>query len=125
MAKTKTRTPGRVNSRFWRLLGASTDKDQAFSMRQVRDAAEFDDKAADLDEEQLRKAAQLLNLRDLADSADIPQFLAIAREAAERTTVLRPFDVQLQGALRMLAGDGVEMGTRQGQALSGAIAAAR
>ena len=77
MAKTKTRTTGRVSNRFWQLLGASTDKDQARSMAQVRDSAEFDEKAADLDDEQLRKAAGLLNLDDLADSADIPQFLAV------------------------------------------------
>jgi preprotein translocase subunit SecA len=106
------------------MLGASTDRDQQRSMAQVHDAAEFDGKAADLDEEQLRKAAELLNLDDLADSADIPQFLAIAREAAERTTSLRPFDVQLQGALRMLAGDVIEMATGEGKTLSGAIAAA-
>ncbi|MDT5184177.1 MAG: preprotein translocase subunit SecA [Mycobacterium sp.] len=93
-------------------------------MAQVRDTAEFDEKAADLDDEQLRKAAQLLNLDDLAESADIPQFLAIAREASERTTTLKPFDVQLQGALRMLAGDVVEMATGEGKTLSGAIAAA-
>jgi preprotein translocase subunit SecA len=123
VAKTKTRTPG-VSSRFWKLLGASTDKDQARSMAQVRAAAEFDEKAADLDDAQLRKAAKLLNLDDLADSSDIPQFLAIAREASERTTTLRPFDVQLQGALRMLAGDVVEMATGEGKTLSGAIAAA-
>ena len=124
MAKTKTRTSGRVGNRFWKLLGASTEKDQARSLAQVRDAAEFDDKAADLDDEQLRKAAKLLNLKDLAESDDIPQFLAIAREASERTTELRPFDVQLQGALRMLAGDVVEMATGEGKTLSGAIAAA-
>lgn len=106
------------------MLGASTEKDQARSLAQVRDAAEFDDKAADLDDEQLRKAAKLLNLKDLAESDDIPQFLAIAREASERTTELRPFDVQLQGALRMLAGDVVEMATGEGKTLSGAIAAA-
>ena len=106
------------------MLGASTDKDQAHSMAQVRDSADFDDKAADLDDEQLRKAAKLLNLDDLADSTDIPQFLAVASEASERTTTLRPFDVQLQGALRMLAGDVVEMATGEGKTLSGAIAAA-
>lgn len=93
-------------------------------MDQVTKAADFDSKAAELDEEQLSKAAKLLELQDLADSADIPQFLAIAREAAERTTGLRPFDVQLQGALRMLAGDVVEMATGEGKTLSGAIAAA-
>ncbi|MCV7038523.1 accessory Sec system translocase SecA2 [Mycolicibacterium moriokaense] len=124
MAKTKTRTSGRVSSRFWRMLGASTERDQASSMAQVRESAEFDEKAADLDDEELLKAAKLLNLDDLADSADIPQFLAIAREAAERTTTLRPFDVQLQAALRMLAGDVVEMATGEGKTLAGAIAAA-
>ena len=89
-----------------------------------RAAAEFEDKAAELDDEQLRKAAQLLNLDELAESADIPQFLAIAREAADRATGLRPFDVQLLGALRMLAGDVVEMATGEGKTLAGAIAAA-
>ena len=44
-------------------------------------------KAAELDDEQLRKAAKLLDLDALAESADIPQFLAIAREAAERDDV--------------------------------------
>src|SRR4029078_6990519 len=93
-------------------------------MTQVRNSAEFDEKAADLDDEQLLKAAQLLNLDDLAESADIPQSLALAREAANATTTLEPFDVQLQGALRMLAGDVVEMATGEGKTLSGAIAAA-
>ena len=124
MAKTKTRTSGRVGNRFWKLLGASTERDRTRSIAQVDTASEFDEKAADLDDEQLRKAAKLLNLKDLAESDDIPQFLAIAREASERTTTLRPFDVQLQGALRMLAGDVVEMATGEGKTLSGAIAAA-
>jgi len=109
---------------FWRLLGATTDKVEAQSMAEVEAAAAFDDKAKGLDDEQLAKAAQLLDLGDLADSADIPQFLAIAREDAERSTGLRPFDVQLLGALRMLAGDVIEMATGEGKTLSGAIAAA-
>ena len=124
MSKTTTRTSGRVGNRFWKLLGASTDKDQSHSMARVRASAKFDEKAAKLDEDQLRKAAQLLNLDDLAESADIPQFLAIAREASERATTLRPFDVQLLGALRMLAGDVVEMATGEGKTLAGAVAAA-
>jgi preprotein translocase subunit SecA len=122
--KTKTRGPNRLTNRFWKLLGASTDKDQSQSMAQVRASAEFDDKAAGLDDEQLRKAAKLLDLDDLAEASDIPQFLAIAREASERATTLRPFDVQLLGALRMLAGDVVEMATGEGKTLAGAIAAA-
>ena len=129
VARTSSKTSskpstGRLSNRFWKLLGASTDKDQTQSMGLVDRSADFDAKAAELDDEQLRKAARLLELEDLADSADIPQFLAIAREAAERTTALRPFDVQLQAAMRMLAGDVVEMATGEGKTLSGAIAAA-
>jgi preprotein translocase subunit SecA len=122
--KTTTRSQGRLSSRFWKLLGATTEKDLSRSLAQVKSSADFDAKAADLDDEQLRKAATLLNLENLAESPDIPQFLAIAREAAERTTGLRPFDVQLLGALRMLAGDVVEMATGEGKTLAGSIAAA-
>jgi preprotein translocase subunit SecA len=122
--KTTSSSSGRLSSRFWRLLGASTEKNQGRSLSQVTASAEYDEKAAGLDDEQLRKAAGLLNLDDLAEADDIPQFLAIAREAGERVTGLRPFDVQLLGALRMLAGDVVEMATGEGKTLAGAIAAA-
>ncbi|OBB96298.1 accessory Sec system translocase SecA2 [Mycobacterium sp. 852002-40037_SCH5390672] len=124
MPKTTRAQPGRLSSRFWKLLGASTEKDRSRSLTQVTDSSEYDDEAAGLTDEQLRKAAGLLNLEDLADSEDIPQFLAIAREAGERATTLRPFDVQLLGALRMLAGDVIEMATGEGKTLAGAIAAA-
>lgn len=93
-------------------------------MTEVQGAAEFADKAKELSDEQLLNAAELLNLESLAGASDIPQFLAVAREAAERATDLRPFDVQLLGALRMMAGDVVEMATGEGKTLSGAIAAA-
>jgi preprotein translocase subunit SecA len=122
--KTTSSSSGRLSGRFWRLLGASTEKDQGRSLAQVTSSADYDEKAAALDDEQLRKAAGLLNLDDLAESDDIPQFLAIAREAGDRATGLRPFDVQLLGALRMLAGDVVEMATGEGKTLAGAIAAA-
>jgi preprotein translocase subunit SecA len=122
--KTTNASSGRLSSRFWRLLGASAEKDQSRSQAQATASSEYDEKAAGLDDEQLRKAAGLLNLDDLAESDDIPQFLAIAREAAERATGLRPFDVQLLAALRMLAGDVIEMATGEGKTLAGAIAAA-
>ena len=106
------------------MLGASTDKVKAQSMAEVDASREFDAKAKGLDDEQLARAAQLLSLEALAQSPDMPQFLAIAREAAERSISLRPFDVQLLGALRMMAGDVIEMATGEGKTLSGAIAAA-
>lgn len=113
-----------MSSRFWKLLGASTDKDQSASLNQVTASAEFNDKAKALDDEKPARPPSFLDLDDLAESADIPQFLAIAREASERATTLRPFDVQLLGALRMLAGDVVEMATGEGKTLAGAVAAA-
>ncbi|MEE3065158.1 MAG: accessory Sec system translocase SecA2 [Actinomycetota bacterium] len=124
MPKTTRTQPGRLSSRFWKLLGASTEKNRSRSLSQVSDSSEYDEKAAGLSDERLRKATGLLNLDDLADSEDISQFLAIAREAAERSTGLRPFDVQLLGALRMLDGDVIEMATGEGKTLAGAIAAA-
>jgi len=124
VSKTTRAEPGRLSSRFWRLLGASTEKNRSRSLSQVTDASDYDEEAAGLTDKQLRKAAGLLNLDDLAESDDIAQFLAIAREAAERSTGLRPFDVQLLGALRMLAGDVIEMATGEGKTLAGAIAAA-
>jgi len=122
--KTTRAQPGRLSSRFWRLLGASTEKNQSRSLTQVTASEEYKEEAADLNDEKLCKAASLLKLEDLAESEDIPQFLAIAREAGERATGLRPFDVQLLGALRMLAGDVIEMATGEGKTLAGAIAAA-
>jgi preprotein translocase subunit SecA len=124
VSKTTRTQPGGLSSRFWRLLGASTEKNRTRSLAQVTEASEYDEEAAGLTDEQLRKATGLLNLDDLAESDDIAQFLAIAREAAERSTGLRPFDVQLLGALRMLAGDVIEMATGEGKTLAGAIAAA-
>jgi preprotein translocase subunit SecA len=122
--KTTSGQSSRLSNRFWRLLGASTEINQSRSLARVTASSAYDDKAAGLDDEQLRKAAGLLDLDDLAESGDIPQFLAIAREAAERSTELRPFDVQLLAALRMLAGDVIEMATGEGKTLAGAIASA-
>ena len=124
MSKTTRAQPGRLSSRFWRLLGASTEKNRSRSLTQVTASDEYSEEAADLNDAKLRKAAGLLELGDLAESEDIPQFLAVAREAGERATELRPFDVQLLGALRMLAGDVIEMATGEGKTLAGAIAAA-
>ena len=88
MAKTPKSASGqgRLSRGFWRLLGASTDKVKAQSMAEVEAAAQFDAKAKGLDDEQLAQAAKLLKLGDLAESADMPQFLAIAREAAFRAS---------------------------------------
>ena len=55
---------------------------------------------------------------------EIAAYLAVAREAAEKTLGERPFDVQLQAAAALLLGHVVEMATGEGKTLVGAIAAA-
>lgn len=55
---------------------------------------------------------------------DLAEFCAIAREAADRTLGLRPYDVQLLGTLALLDGKVAEMATGEGKTLSGAMAAA-
>ncbi|WP_372455463.1 accessory Sec system translocase SecA2 [Nonomuraea ceibae] len=58
------------------------------------------------------------------DMSDLAEFCAVAREAADRTLGLRPYDVQLLGTLALLDGKVAEMATGEGKTLSGAMAAA-
>ncbi|GLB64475.1 protein translocase subunit SecA [Dietzia sp. NCCP-2495] len=110
-------------NRFWKLMGSTQGRDTSRAQSAVDASHGFDDWAAGLDDAEFADAAHGLTL--FGDSADDQaRFLALAREAATRTVDLRPFDVQLQGALRMFAGDVVEMATGEGKTLSGAIAAA-
>jgi preprotein translocase subunit SecA len=67
--------------------------------------------------------------RDLArlgrlEGEALERALAIAREAAFRAVGLRPFPVQIAGALAMLDGLVTEMATGEGKTLSAALAAA-
>ncbi|MEU7892680.1 accessory Sec system translocase SecA2 [Nonomuraea sp. NPDC049152] len=55
---------------------------------------------------------------------NLAEFCAVAREAADRTLGLRPYDVQLLGTLALLHGHVAEMATGEGKTLSGAMAAA-
>jgi preprotein translocase subunit SecA len=55
---------------------------------------------------------------------DDAEICACGREAARRGLGERPYDVQILGALAMLAGHVAEMATGEGKTMSGAIAAA-
>jgi len=106
---------------MWRLLGAQSSRNQSKSVGLIKEADNYTDWAAGLDTEHFREEAEKLEIS--AHEKDRAKFLALAREAADRTLGLRPFDVQLQGALRLLEGDVIEMGTGEGKTLAGAIAA--
>lgn len=99
------------------------------------------DRFADLSDDELRRTAREAiitrdvdyhgEVGDLSNAtvhreggvADDAALLAAVREAARRTLDLAPFDVQMHGTLRLLAGDVVEMGTGEGKTLAGAMAA--
>lgn len=102
---------------FWKALGGKQSRDQKRGVALVSQAADL--------EAQMREVG-LPELSALAreQKDDTTALLAILREVAQRTIGLRPFDVQLQGALQLLEGDVVEMATGEGKTLSGALAAA-
>lgn len=102
---------------FWKALGGKQSRDQKRSVSLVARAAELEPELKGLSDADL--AARARDNRD-----DAPELLACLREVAERAIGLRPFDVQLQGALRLLEGDVVQMATGEGKTLSGALAGA-
>ncbi|OZE76131.1 accessory Sec system translocase SecA2 [Rhodococcus sp. 15-649-2-2] len=110
------------SDRFWRVLGRSAQKAQSTSRQHVDRAQEHAEWAAAMDDSDLATEAIALRV-DNAARLDVPRYLALVREASARTLSMRPFDVQLHGAVRLLAGDVVEMATGEGKTLAGAIAA--
>ncbi|MEO7078209.1 MAG: accessory Sec system translocase SecA2, partial [Rhodococcus sp. (in: high G+C Gram-positive bacteria)] len=110
------------SDRLWRVLGRSAQKGQARSRSRVDLASEHQDWARGLTDSELTAAATSLRV-DRSEDLDVPRYLALVREASDRAVELRPFDVQLLAAVRMMAGDVVEMATGEGKTLAGAVAA--
>ena len=111
---------GKLTNSMWRVLGAQSSRNQSKSLSLLDDAAAHTEWAAGVDAADVAAEAEKL---DMADKVDRARFLALVREVADRSLGLRPFDVQLQGALRLLEGDIIEMATGEGKTLVGAIAA--
>lgn len=84
------------------------------------------EKIAGLSDAALRDAVQdsAHTLRRNTEAAATERALAALREAAFRTTGLRPFAVQLMGALCLRRGCLAEMATGEGKSLTAALAAA-
>ncbi|MEE3850061.1 accessory Sec system translocase SecA2 [Gordonia sp. LSe1-13] len=112
---------GKLSNRMWRLLGSQSSRNQSKSVALIKDADAHTTWAAELEDDAFASEAQKLDIG--TDRDDRAKFLALVREAADRTLDMRPFDVQLQGALRLLENDVVEMATGEGKTLAGAIAA--
>ncbi|GAB20046.1 protein translocase subunit SecA [Gordonia effusa NBRC 100432] len=112
---------GKLSNSMWRLLGSQTTRNQSKSISLIKDSADHDKWAAKLGDEDFVTEAEKLDIG--ANLGDRAKFLALVREASDRALDMRAFDVQLQGALRLLEADIVEMATGEGKTLAGAIAA--
>lgn len=109
---------------FWKAMGSSTTANQKKSKTIVGEAEKASDRLSDASDAEVAEIARSCIGSDEARTVeDAPLLLAAVREAASRTLGMRPFDVQLQGALRMLVGDVVEMATGEGKTLVGAMTA--
>ncbi|HIW92132.1 MAG TPA: accessory Sec system translocase SecA2 [Candidatus Corynebacterium avicola] len=109
---------------FWKAMGSSATANQKKSKTIVGEAANAAEKLSTATDEEIVEIAKgCVTTGDAPAINDAPLLLAAIREAAERTIGLRPFDVQLQGALRMIVGDVVEMATGEGKTLTGAMTA--
>lgn len=109
---------------FWKAMGSSATANQKKSKTIVEVAQKASDRlesASDSDVVEIAKSC--IGSDEVRTIEDAPLLLAAVREAASRALGMRPFDVQLQGALRMLVGDVVEMATGEGKTLVGAMTA--
>ncbi|MCB1293201.1 MAG: accessory Sec system translocase SecA2 [Gordonia sp.] len=111
---------GKLTNSMWRLLGSQSTRNQSKSLSLIAEANEQSAWAEGVSEADVAETARAL---DMGEKKDLAKFLALVREVSDRALDMRAFDVQLQGALRLLEGDVVEMATGEGKTLSGAIAA--
>ena len=107
--------------RMLRLVFGSQNARRLRRMRKSVDAInDCADWAADLDQAAMRAQTQAWR-QELADGgkvdAILPRAFAMVREAADRSLGLRPYDVQLLGALALHSGGIAEMATGEGKTL--------
>ncbi|WP_424184481.1 accessory Sec system translocase SecA2 [Actinokineospora sp. G85] len=113
----------RVKSGFQRLLERPSTVDLK-KYKDVLTSIEWrEEKVAELTDDELTAAATALRDRKM-DSQALVELGALGREAAKRALEQRPYDMQLVGAMELLNGRVVEMGTGEGKTLAGALAAA-
>ncbi|GAA3848270.1 accessory Sec system translocase SecA2 [Saccharothrix violaceirubra] len=115
---------GRFKQRLRRFAQKPGSADLAPYRKLLVDVNELADRFSGLDDEELTAAAAELREKSDFGRVELVEVCALAREAADRALGLRPFDVQILGALGLLEGHVVEMATGEGKTLSGAIAAA-
>jgi preprotein translocase subunit SecA len=114
----------KIASRFRRLLQRPGSIDLGPYERLTQLVGEAEESVQPLTDEELTESVEELRTTGGLHEDEQIEFLALAREAANRAIGERAFDGQVVGALAMLQGRIVEMATGEGKTLAGAIAAA-
>ncbi|WP_018686324.1 accessory Sec system translocase SecA2 [Actinokineospora enzanensis] len=129
----------RVKSGFQRLLERPATVDLKRYAEVLTSIEWREERVAKLSDAELTEAADALraklaekNKKDKKDREpvktldvqDMVELCALGREASRRALDQRPYDMQLVGAMELLHGRIVEMGTGEGKTLAGALAAA-
>ncbi|MGH3877739.1 MAG: accessory Sec system translocase SecA2 [Actinophytocola sp.] len=114
----------RVKSRFSRFLDRPATVDISRYQELLKSVEWREAKVEKLTDAELAEAATELREKDSFGEKELAELCALSREAARRALDERPYDVQLLGAMELLAGHVVQMATGEGKTLAGAIAAA-
>lgn len=107
------------------VFGSHNDRVVKKYFARAKEAGELEESISKLSDEELKAKTQEFKDRINADETldDIlVEAFAVVREAAKRTLGLRPFDVQLVGAMALNNGMIAEMKTGEGKTLVAAIA---
>jgi preprotein translocase subunit SecA len=108
-----------------KIFGSHNDRVVKKYFRVAREVNDFESSIKPLSDEALReKTLEFRRRLDEGETLDdiLPEAFAVVREAAQRTLGLRPFDVQMVGALTLHNGMIAEMKTGEGKTLVAAIA---
>ncbi|CRK61849.1 Protein export cytoplasm protein SecA ATPase RNA helicase (TC 3.A.5.1.1) [Alloactinosynnema sp. L-07] len=116
----------RVKGRFQRLLERPSTVDLKKYAEVLTSIEWREERVKKLTDAELTEAAGELREKALGglDAHGMVELCALGREAARRGLDQRPYDMQLVGAMELLHGRVVEMGTGEGKTLAGALAAA-
>ncbi|HEV7650713.1 MAG TPA: accessory Sec system translocase SecA2 [Actinophytocola sp.] len=114
----------RVKDRFSRFLDRPATVDISRYKELLKSIEWREAKVEKLSDEELAEAAAELREADSFGEKELSELCALGREAARRALDERPYDVQLLGAMELLAGHVVQMATGEGKTLAGALAAA-
>jgi len=103
-----------------KIFGSANDKKVKAAQKTVEAVNAFEPEIAALPDDALRAQTDKLRARlEAGESLDdiLPEAFATVREAAKRTLGMRPFDVQIIGALVLHQGKIAEMKTGEGKTL--------